>query len=327
MLPLLSNTNKIEMSSVFIERWNLSEPGGHMTPIISLSDILKKIRFYLITLSLSVAAVLSYTEHAFAVDELNTPTSNIAATTLSINGAASKFTPEQQAEIGEIAANWLVQHPEYLAAASQSLRQQQQDADAQMQKITVLKNAALLLEKNTPVIGPEDAKVVVVVFFDYQCDDCGVMNTLVLQMRKEFPGVRFMFREHASSANSVMFAYAARVGQAVWLNKAAEGYWGYYNALLNIIKKNKVLSENDIHHVGEMYLDDKQLSQTQTESLSPSLQQRIEQNNALGNALQLTEPPSFIVLPVKNATTKTLSVLDGTVTEEGLRQAILRAEI
>ncbi|WP_350142850.1 hypothetical protein [Klebsiella michiganensis] len=37
-----------------------------------------------------------------------------------------------KAQIGEIAANWLVAHPEYLVAASDSLRQQQQAAQQQV---------------------------------------------------------------------------------------------------------------------------------------------------------------------------------------------------
>lgn len=82
----------------------------------------------------------------------------------------SLFTPEQENRIGEVAADYLLAHPDILVKVSQELetRSQQQ----QMQKMAtaaIASQKALLQDKDAPSYGPSDAGVVVVGFFDYQC--------------------------------------------------------------------------------------------------------------------------------------------------------------
>ncbi|MDL4455012.1 hypothetical protein QRZ34_28930 [Klebsiella michiganensis] len=45
----------------------------------------------------------------------------------------------------------------------------------------------------------------------------------------------------------------------------------------------------------------------------------------LGETLQLSGTPAFVVLPTKNAAADTLTVIAGAAEEEALRQAILKA--
>lgn len=80
----------------------------------------------------------------------------------------SLFTPEQEKRIGEVAADYLLAHPDILVKVSQELetRSQQQ----QMQKMAtaaIASQKALLQDKDAPSYGPSDAGVVVVEFFDY----------------------------------------------------------------------------------------------------------------------------------------------------------------
>lgn len=108
--------------------------------------------------------------------KLSTLTALIVTTYIGINSMAQAsapqpvFTPEQEAKIGEIAAEYLVAHPEVLVVVSQKL-QEQQEARQQLQfAVRVMDNqAALLNDADTPAFGPENAKVAVIEFFDYQC--------------------------------------------------------------------------------------------------------------------------------------------------------------
>lgn len=59
---------------------------------------------------------------------------------------APTFTPEQEARIGKIAADYLVAHPEVLLQASQKLQQIQQQQQASAATQAVLKNAAALTQ-------------------------------------------------------------------------------------------------------------------------------------------------------------------------------------
>jgi cytochrome c oxidase assembly factor CtaG len=62
---------------------------------------------------------------------------------------APAFTPEQQEQIGQIAADYLVNHPEILLQVS---RKQQQERQQATLAVKVMDNQAALLEdKDTPV--------------------------------------------------------------------------------------------------------------------------------------------------------------------------------
>ncbi len=69
--------------------------------------------------------------------------------------APATFTPEQEAKIGKIAADYLVAHPEVLLQASQKLQQIQAEQQASAATQAVLKNAAVLTQdKKYPDLRP-----------------------------------------------------------------------------------------------------------------------------------------------------------------------------
>lgn len=102
---------------------------------------------------------------------------SLIVTTFIISGPTARaatpqpvFTPAQEARIGEVAADYLVAHPEVLVNVSQKLQEQQQERQMQAMTAAVAEHqGALLDDKGTPSYGPADAQVTVVEFFDYQC--------------------------------------------------------------------------------------------------------------------------------------------------------------
>ncbi len=68
--------------------------------------------------------------------------------------APATFTPEQEAKIGKIAADYLVAHPEVLLQASQKLQQIQAEQQASAATQAVLKNAAVLTRIKYPDLRP-----------------------------------------------------------------------------------------------------------------------------------------------------------------------------
>lgn len=68
--------------------------------------------------------------------------------------APATFTPEQEAKIGKIAADYLVAHPEVLLQASQKLQQIQAEQQASAATQAVLKNAAVLTQIKYPDLRP-----------------------------------------------------------------------------------------------------------------------------------------------------------------------------
>lgn len=74
---------------------------------------------------------------------------------------------------------------------SQKLQQQQQALVLQIMD----NQAALLRDADTPVVGPDNAKVAVIEFFDYQCIYCSRLAPVMEQVMKASPDVRYVFKE------------------------------------------------------------------------------------------------------------------------------------
>lgn len=77
----------------------------------------------------------------------------------------SLFTPEQESRIGEVAADYLLRHPDILVKVSQEL--EAQSRQQQMQKMAtaaISRQKDLLQDKDAPSYGPDDAGVVMLNF-------------------------------------------------------------------------------------------------------------------------------------------------------------------
>ena len=257
--------------------------------------------------------------------KLSTLTALIVTTYIGINSMARAsapqpvFTPEQEAKIGEIAAKYLVAHPEVLVAVSQKL-QEQQEARQQLQfAVRVMDNqAALLNDADTPAFGPENAKVAVIEFFDYQCIHCSSVAPELEKVMKTHPDVRYVFKEWPIFADRWENSQtAAERGLSVWKQKGAEAYVTYHNAIYATGNNEGDLTKEDIdraaaktgwHDAGK-------------ENFTPVL----EKNDALARMLGLTGTPGIVVMPVTGATPKNITVLPGAVAAERLEAAIQKS--
>ncbi|WP_312806289.1 DsbA family protein [Atlantibacter hermannii] len=257
--------------------------------------------------------------------KLNTLATVIVTTYICFNSVAQAsppqqvFTPAQEARIGEIAAEYLVSHPEVLVAVSQKLQEQQEVRQQLQFAVRVMDNqAALLNDADTPAFGPENAKVAVIEFFDYQCVHCSSMAPELAKVMNTHPDVRYVFKEWPIFADRWENSQAAAErGLSVWKQKGAEAYVTYHNAVYTTGNNEGKLTNEDIdraaakagwHNAGK-------------ESFTPAL----EKNDALARALGLTGTPGIIVMPVTGATPKNITVIPGAVPAEQLEAAIQKA--
>lgn len=77
-------------------------------------------------------------------------TTLLPALAMAAPAPAATFTPEQEARIGKIAADYLVAHPEVLLQASQKLQQIQQEQQASAATQAVIKNQSALTRIKIP---------------------------------------------------------------------------------------------------------------------------------------------------------------------------------
>ena len=234
----------------------------------------------------------------------------------------AEFTPAQQARIGEIAADYLVAHPDVLIEVSKKLQARQQAMQQQAYVQSVLKAHRLLMQLDgVPVKGPADSKVIVTEFFDYECIACSMMAPVMEKVMAANAGVRFAFRDWTIfAARYPESTLASHRGLGIYRRQGAEAYMAFHNGIYRTGHNEGKLTAEDIKKVstaagaGTASGDDSAVSD-----------RLIENNDALAEMLGLTGTPGIIVMPAENATADNTTVIPGVVSEDVLQQAIVRA--
>ncbi|NKE96714.1 DsbA family protein [Pantoea agglomerans] len=241
------------------------------------------------------------------------------------SGAAGveEFTPEQQARIGEIAADYLVAHPDVLLEVSRKLQARQQALQQQAYVQSALKTHRLLMQLDgVPVKGPADSKVIVTEFFDYECIACSMMAPVMEKVMAANAGVRFAFRDWTIfAAHYPESMQASHRGLDIYRQHGAEAYMKFHNGIYRTGHNEGKLTAEDIDKAavaagGGDAVDDGNSVSGQT----------IEKNAELAEMLGLTGTPGIIVMPAENATPDNTTVIPGVVNAQVLQQAIVRAE-
>lgn len=229
------------------------------------------------------------------------------------------FTPAQEARIGEVAKEYLLMHPKVLVEISRELQIQQQEKQQQAMTAVVLEHHdALLNDKATPTYGPKDAKVAVIEFFDYQCSVCARQAPVIKSLMKANPQVRYVFKEWPIFAQrwepSLM---AARTGLQIWQEKGADAYLTYHNALYATGHDEGTLTPSDITRAEKQTGNLKNQNDSMLEVLS--------RTDLLAQSLGLRGTPAMIVMPTKDATADSVTVIPGGAAQASLQEAIDKA--
>lgn len=231
------------------------------------------------------------------------------------------FTPEQEEKIGKIAGEYLLAHPEILVQVSQKLQAQQQ-AKAQLSfALKVMEQQrALLLDPETPVIGPDNAKVAIIEFFDYQCVHCSHLAPTMEAVMKESKDVRFIFKEWPIFADRWPASEKAAIrGLEIWKQKGADAYMRYHNGIFRTGHDEGKLTDADIQSVSAA-------AGFVSTVVDTDRSNALTRNDELAQSLGLTGTPGLIVMPVKNATPETITVFPGRASADQLKAAIAKAQ-
>lgn len=231
------------------------------------------------------------------------------------------FTPEQEARIGQIAADYLVAHPEILVQVSQKLQAQQQARQQQMMAARVMDNQdALLNNPDTPVTGPKTATVAVIEFFDYQCVFCSRLAPELEKVMQARPDVRYVFKDWPIFAGRWKASQdAAERGLAIWKQDGAAAYLTYHNGVFHSGHNEGALTQADIDNATRAAVKEAGVKPADVGSL-------LDGTNALAQKLGLTGTPGLIVMPVASPTPDTITVLPGAVPAAQIEAAIDRAK-
>ena len=185
---------------------------------------------------------------------------------------------------------------------------------------------ALLNNSQTPTLGPKDAKVVVIEFFDYNCLFCSKMAPVMGKVIDANPNLQYIFKEFPIFGQRWESSqYAAEMGVAAYMLNGAEGYLKYHNALFATGKDEGKLSVEDVKQIAsEVGVD---VEKAENLIKEQGIAKNIESDLALGTQqLGIQGTPAIIVMPTTGATAENTTVIPGFSTEIKVQEAIDKAQ-
>ncbi|WP_232774994.1 MULTISPECIES: thioredoxin domain-containing protein [unclassified Shewanella] len=214
----------------------------------------------------------------------------------------------QKDQLGEVVSDYLVQHPEFLIKASEKLNQQKKAEMAQKAvEVAVSMAKQLTQDKKTPFIGPQDSKVSVIEFFDYQCVYCSKISPIITQLIQDNPDVKFIFKETPIFAQRWKPSmYAAKVGQWIFKQKGSKAYMTYHDSIFATGKNEGKLTKADINQQAQLagiQIADFEAAEHKTDG--------IDDNYQLFSQLGFQGTPALIVMPTSNPTAENIKIISG----------------
>lgn len=219
------------------------------------------------------------------------PTNVLGLTAVGLSAVALCLAalPYAGVGIGPQVRSYLLKNPQVLdevVAARQQMEDQNVTSSIDQ---NAAKNPALLAhDARDPAIGPENAKVTVIQFFDYRCPGCKAVSADYIELIKRHPEVRFVFKEWPilDNGSTVTSNYAARAALAA--NKQGK-YMAVHNALMaergltpQIV--DDILKENGVD-----------MAAARAFINSPDAVRHLTDIQAISMALQLRGTPTFFV--------------------------------
>jgi len=116
-----------------------------------------------------------------------------------------------QNAVEDIIHQYLLDNPEVLVEALNRYYDDQKAESEQSAQQALQANWDTLVNgPHTYATGPEDAKVTIVEFFDYNCGYCRVATPTLIEIARENPDIRVVFKEYPiRGSDSVEIAHAA----------------------------------------------------------------------------------------------------------------------
>ena len=218
----------------------------------------------------------------------------------------ASFNEAQTKEIEGIIQNYLLNNPKIVMDAAEAYRIKMELEQQEKAKTAITDNMAKLTSAEAPSIGPEDASVTVIEFFDY---NCGYFKRALPDVRKAVEvdkDVRFVFKEFPilgpTSNTAAQWALAA--------HKQGK-YFEYHSALMEF--RGPKEEEQLAKIAGDLGLD---VDQMKKDAAAPEVQAMLDDDIALAQEIGFTGTPAFIIEG---------TLFGGYLGEEGLLDAIKEA--
>ena len=200
--------------------------------------------------------------------------------------AAGDFTPAQKAEIISIMRDAMKQDPSILRAALVTLQADDDARSAQATKSAITKyHTRITASPPGLVAGNPNGSVTVVEFYDTRCPYCRRMIPEIATLLQSDPKVRWVYKDFPVLGDSSTMEAKALL--------AADRQGGYLRLQALFMKQGGTETPDNIAVLaGSVGLNAKKLL---ADMQDPAIAATINANLSLGNSLNITGTPAFII--------------------------------
>ncbi|MGE0733691.1 MAG: DsbA family protein [Alphaproteobacteria bacterium] len=209
-----------------------------------------------------------------------------AAPALAQSDAKKPLSPEQEKAVQGIIKQYILDNPEVIIEAVESLRKKQEAMKAEQAKQALdTQKAALYDDKDSPVGGNVNGDVTIVEFFDYQCPYCKRAHVSLTEAVAKDGKIKIIYKEFP------ILSEESRIAAVAALAARNQGkYLPFHNALLSA--RDKLTAESIFAIAKSAGLD---VDKLRKDMQSPEIGRALERNMALADALNIRGTPAFIV--------------------------------
>lgn len=192
-----------------------------------------------------------------------------------------------QAQIEEIIKSYILDNPEVVEQALINLSRDRQNAELSSVQDKIAEHRTALYEDTSDYsVGPDDAEVTVVEFFDYRCGFCKRSADLIAQIPEEYDGrVRVVFKELPILSDAS--------GEAAMAAIAAGRQGKYLEMHMALMADRSEFTSEDIDRVAESV--GVNVDQMRAEMVMQDVQDQISRAVALADELGSPGTPAFFV--------------------------------
>jgi len=204
---------------------------------------------------------------------------------LGATAAPSADLPKKEA-LDEAIRSYLLEHPEVII---ESLEKYKERREAEKEKAAA---AALIARKDdlyhhpmTPISGNPKGDVTIVEFFDYQCGYCKRTMRNVLDLQKEDPKIRFVWKD--LPILGPVSEFAARAAMAA---EKQGKYLDFHVAVMGA--RGQLTTDGVMKRAADAGLDVEKLKR---DMMAPEIENYLRDTLQLAQELGITGTPGFVI--------------------------------
>lgn len=191
--------------------------------------------------------------------------------------SAQTFNAQEQAEIRAIVRDYLVRNPDVLREA----------LDALEQRVSAERWRQISSDNRDFSIGPADAPITIVEFYDYRCAYCHAALEWVSDVMRTRHDVRVVFKELPILSPESMEAARAAVAAM------PQGrYWQFHQALMSFPLNQELTSEQIDRIARTSGIDVVRMRRAME---NPEITQLLEENRAHAVNFEINGTPGFVI--------------------------------